>query len=204
MNWISPDAVIRNVNHNIALQNYNQDIQNKLGNNNTWLKNFEQQREHYGEYKPAGMVNNYRVEDDLSKYTVEKQKVAPDVFIKMKSERCPCGTELQSSNGYICTCDLESEKTEKGKPQEKFQMTINDKNANLITISVSRHDVYVVAIVIASIIAFLIMYKFYNMQLRTEILRCKYKKIKKYSKVKNKKYNKFDSSESSSSEYSED
>lgn len=176
MNYISSDAIIKNAENNIVLQNFNQDLQSKLGIlNGTQQKprNWFEEAEQEGYLFLPGLNNAIEMEDDLSGTTEERKMIAPQTIVERKNFKCPCQT-LNPDQNYNCVCDKSVDKIESGKPIEPF--TVDKKN---ITITFNKNDLYRIVIVILIFIALLFFYKLHSIQMKHLKLKSKYKKIKR-------------------------
>lgn len=177
MNYISSDAIIKNAKHNIVLQNFNNDLQSKIHGTTRqpkdWFEEVSQEN-----FVIPGLGNNINVEQDMSDYSKDKERIAPDVFVEMKSKKCPCG-KLESRDNYVCYCDKDSEKTESGKPLEQFSSKTSDNQKKYLTLTFDKSDLYVIIVIILTLVLAWTAYNLYITNMKCIKLKLKYKKMKK-------------------------
>lgn len=177
MNYISPDAIIQNAKHNIVLQNFNNDLRSKLHGTSHQPKNWFEEVSKENFIIP-GLGNNIDVEQDISNYSKDKERIAPNAFVDMKSKTCPCG-RLESRDNYVCYCDKDSEKTESGKPLEQFSVKTTDNQKKYLTLTFDKSDLYVIIVIILILILIWTGYNLYIMNMKCIKLKLKCKKMKK-------------------------
>ncbi len=182
MNYISSDAIIKNAKHNLVLQNFNYELQNKLNSDKRDRSDPRSQSTWFDEVNKEsfiipGLENNIDVEEDISQFSQEKDKIAPEAIVKMKSQSCPCGS-LESRDNYTCYCNTAVEKTETGKPIEPFTINKPTTPDSKVTISFDKADLYIVVIIILVLLLICAGYGLYISNMKCVKLKLKYKKMK--------------------------
>lgn len=176
MNIISTDGIIRSAKNNLVIQKFNQDYDTKIGlenpkDENTWVSQIKEN------YLLPGLGNYIETKNDISDYSYDKDRKAPEDIVNLKNKDCVCQT-LNSSNNYICSCDKNCEKKEEGKTdslQESFKTTIDGGN---FTISINNQDILKLIIVLLLLIICFLTYNLFIIKLDYSKLKFKYKKMK--------------------------
>lgn len=176
MNYISSDAIIKNAENNLVLQNFNQDLQSKLGiltGTQQKPRNWFEEAEQEGYLFLPSLNNAVEMEDNLPETSQEVKMIAPKTIVERKNLKCPCQS-LNTDQNYNCVCDKSVEKIESGKPIEPF--VVNKKDG---TITLNKNDLYKIIIVVLILIMMIFFYKLHSIEKKHLKLKSKYKKMKR-------------------------